>query len=81
MANEASVSSPELKNPLETGIPEGYVALSFDDGPSKFTKEIIDILTEHQVPATFFFIGKNALKYPDEVEYAVLREMSVQNHS
>jgi peptidoglycan-N-acetylglucosamine deacetylase len=81
VANEVSVSSPELKNPVETGIPEGYVALSFDDGPSKYTKEIIDILSEHQVHATFFFVGKNALKYPDEVKYAILREMSVQNHS
>ncbi len=81
VTSEVNVISLELKNPVETGIPEGFVALTFDDGPSKFTKEIIDILTEHQVHATFFFVGKNALKYSDEVRYAVLNEMSVQNHS
>ena len=36
--------------------------LTFDDGPSEYTKKIVDILDEHQVPATFFFIGKNTDK-------------------
>lgn len=81
VVKEVNMISLKLENPLETGIPKEYVALTFDDGPSKYTKEIIDILTEHQVHATFFFIGKNALKFSDEVKYAVVNEMSVQNHS
>lgn len=45
------------------GLPEGKkVALTFDDGPSrKFTPQILDILSEHSVPSTFFVIGINAL--------------------
>jgi len=34
------------------------VYLTFDDGPSKYTSEILDILAEYNVKATFFVIGK-----------------------
>lgn len=33
------------------------VALTFDDGPSVITSDVLDILEEHQVVATFFLIG------------------------
>lgn len=39
----------------------GEVAyLTFDDGPSPRTEEILDILKEYQVPATFFVIGNDS---------------------
>lgn len=34
------------------------VYLTFDDGPSKFTPELLDILKEYDVKVTFFVIGK-----------------------
>jgi peptidoglycan/xylan/chitin deacetylase (PgdA/CDA1 family) len=34
------------------------VYLTFDDGPSIYTDDILDILTEYKVKATFFVIGK-----------------------
>lgn len=34
------------------------VYLTFDDGPSIYTDEILDILKENQVKATFFVVGK-----------------------
>ena len=34
------------------------VYLTFDDGPSKYTDDILDILNEHNVKATFFVLGK-----------------------
>ena len=33
-----------------------YVCLTFDDGPSKTTAQILDTLAQEQVPATFFVI-------------------------
>ena len=33
-----------------------WVALTFDDGPSRNTEPILDILAEQQVPATFFVV-------------------------
>lgn len=34
------------------------VYLTFDDGPSKYTEEILKLLSAYQVKATFFVIGK-----------------------
>lgn len=34
------------------------VYITFDDGPSKYTAEILDLLAEYNVKATFFVIGK-----------------------
>lgn len=45
------------ENEFLYSLPKGYVALSFDDGPSKYTKEIVDILVEHKVVATFYSLG------------------------
>ena len=42
-----------------------YVYLTFDDGPSIYTDEILDILQEFDVKATFFVCGKPDSKYVD----------------
>lgn len=34
------------------------VALTFDDGPSETTHEVLDILEKYEIPATFFLIGE-----------------------
>ena len=39
------------------------IALTFDDGPSGNTGEILDILAEYDVKATFFVVGKEEEKY------------------
>lgn len=36
-----------------------HVYLTFDDGPSNNTDEILDILNQYQVKATFFVVGKS----------------------
>ena len=42
------------------------VALTFDDGPHpRFTREILKILRDEHVPATFFFVGKKLDAFPD----------------
>ena len=43
----------------ETALPK-LVCLTFDDGPSKNTKPILDILDKEQVPATFFVCAQDA---------------------
>ena len=39
--------------------PKGYLALTFDDGPSARTDEILEILDKYGVKATFFVVGAN----------------------
>lgn len=55
-----STDSPENtpQPPLEQKASKPKVAyLTFDDGPSKYTDEIVAILNEHGIHATFFVIG------------------------
>ena len=41
------------------------VYLTFDDGPSIYTKDILDILKRYNVKATFFVTGMNSEQYDD----------------
>jgi cellulose synthase/poly-beta-1,6-N-acetylglucosamine synthase-like glycosyltransferase/peptidoglycan/xylan/chitin deacetylase (PgdA/CDA1 family) len=41
------------------------IVLTFDDGPSSYTPEVLDVLARHHVPATFFVVGTQVAKYPD----------------
>ncbi|QHV95327.1 polysaccharide deacetylase family protein [Spirosoma endbachense] len=40
------------------------VALTFDDGPTQYTGELVDLLQQQGVKATFFLIGSNLQKNP-----------------
>ena len=57
-------------------ISDKTVYLTFDDGPSYLTEEILDILKEENVPATFFVTERQIDKYAD-----VVRRMQAENHT
>ncbi len=58
------------------------VAITFDDGPSvDFTSAILDILKEHDVPATFFMVGSHVEKYPEIAQRIVNEGHEVGNHT
>lgn len=66
----------------EVKTSQKIVALTFDDGPyPPYTGQILDILRERQVPATFFVIGRNAKKHPDLVRRMVAEGHQVGNHT
>ncbi len=44
------------------------VALTFDDGPSIYTEELLEILKENNATATFFVIGSRIDKYGSVIE-------------
>jgi peptidoglycan-N-acetylglucosamine deacetylase len=44
------------------------VYLTFDDGPSSYTPQILSELQAKGVPATFFVVGQNALQHPNFVQ-------------
>ncbi|OWK25533.1 hypothetical protein AJ87_08910 [Rhizobium yanglingense] len=51
----------EVPSECADGTGRRSVYLTFDDGPNPFfTKQILDVLAEHRVPATFFVIGAYA---------------------
>ena len=43
---------------LDKTIEKGKVYLTFDDGPGPYTDELLDVLAEYDVKATFFVIGR-----------------------
>lgn len=57
------------------------VALTFDDAPSTKTQEVLYILKEKQVKATFYEIGKGIEQFPSEAKAIVDAGMEVGNHS
>lgn len=60
---------------------EKFVYLTFDDGPSKNTEAILEILTQKGVAATFFVIGDNAERYPDKIRAIAAQGSLVANHT
>jgi peptidoglycan-N-acetylglucosamine deacetylase len=64
------------------GLDGNFVALTFDDGPDDpYTTEILDVLKQERVAATFFVIGSNVVKYPQIVRRMVDEGHEVGSHT
>lgn len=61
---------------------EKIIALSFDDGPHpKYTIQILDLLKQYDIKATFFVLGMHAESFPDIIRRQVAEGHEVGNHS
>lgn len=60
---------------------EKVVALTFDDGPSERTDEILGILHELDVKATFFLVGSSIAKFPEETKRITEAGDEIGNHT
>ena len=69
---------PEDEKPKDT---KKAVALTFDDGPSKHTKRILDCLEKNGGKASFFVVGTNVLKFGDTLRRAHSLGMEIGNHT
>jgi peptidoglycan/xylan/chitin deacetylase (PgdA/CDA1 family) len=59
----------------------GYVGLTFDDGPSATTPQLLAALRANHLRATMFNQGNNALARPDAVRAEVRARMWIGNHT
>ena len=57
------------------------VALTFDDGPSRYTRRVLSTLDRLNARATFFLIGYLAERNPHLVRREFAAGMGVENHS
>lgn len=57
------------------------LALTFDDGPSEATTELIEILARFRVPATFFQCGANVRRLPSVAREVVAAGHEIGNHT
>ena len=61
---------------------ERAVYLTFDDGPiPEVTPWVLDVLDKYKVKATFFMVGDNVRKHPDEYKMVVERGHRIGNHT
>lgn len=72
---------PVIKNDkiIDPKLP--VVALTFDDGPSRYTKDIIDTLKSNNVNATFFVLGNKIEIYKDIIRESIKNGNEIGNHS
>src|SRR5260370_9608064 len=59
----------------------GSVALTFDDGPSTFTPQILNVLQQSGVRATFFEVGQQVQTRPGLTQEAYQAGDVIGNHS
>ncbi|OZV11260.1 hypothetical protein CIW83_15600 [Tissierella sp. P1] len=78
---EPAIPFIKLEESITYSVPEGSVALTFDDGPSQYSIGIMDVLKKYEVGGTFFFTGLNVKKYPDYVQCIQSNGYSIGSHS
>ena len=75
-AAEADAGQMDAGSPEAAETPEKVVYLTFDDGPSAVTEDILDYLQEEDIPATFFVIGMETNRAEK-----LLKRMVTEGHS
>lgn len=60
--------SDEDKELIKLYNDKKLLMLTFDDGPSKYTQKLLDVLDEAGIKATFFVLGEQAEKYPEIIK-------------
>ncbi|GIM50242.1 polysaccharide deacetylase family protein [Capnocytophaga stomatis] len=72
--SDVNISEPVYSEVDCSKVP--CVALTFDDGPSVYTSQLLDVLKEESVKATFFVLGKSA-----SVQKQTLKRMAEEGHN
>ncbi|MBW4560270.1 MAG: polysaccharide deacetylase family protein [Mojavia pulchra JT2-VF2] len=72
----ATIQSAKLSNTQKV------IALTFDDGPwPETTAQVLNILKQNEIKATFFVVGQNVKNYPDLVKRVVAEGHTIANHT
>ena len=62
--------------------PEKAIALTFEDGPwPGATEQVLDILQQNQVRATFFMVGLQIKRYPELARQVAQADHAIGNHT
>lgn len=62
------VSLISVTEPVSAADGPKLLAITFDDGPSRYTDELLDGLKERGAKATFFMVGSNVNAFPDTIK-------------
>ena len=79
---EEMIPVEHLVLPEEKKTEKKRIALTFDDGPHPiYTPQMLELLKEEQVPATFFLLGENVELYGDVVKEIAKEGHMIGNHT
>lgn len=80
---EAATNSPCEDCPAKhmAASPQKIAYLTFDDGPNKYTSQILNILKQKQGKATFFVIGGKVSHYPQTMKRLIQEGHYIGLHS
>ena len=79
---EEIIPVEHLVLPEEKKTEQKRIALTFDDGPHPiYTPQMLELLKEEQVPATFFLLGENVELYGDVVKEIAKEGHLIGNHT
>ena len=81
-ASDAQLAWFQTSSIFHSGLREAHtIALTFDDGPNAYTSQVLDVLKQHNVKATFFIVGKMAKVHPDILARVAAEGHLLANHS
>ncbi len=60
---------------------EKVVFLTFDDGPGKYTEDVLELLKKYNIKATFFMLGEVVKYYPKTVRKVYLSGHTIGSHT
>ncbi len=86
-ATPAAQPAVETKSPAQqdkktkSTVKPKVIYLTFDDGPSKYTEQLLDILEHYQIHGTFFMIGNQLSKNEKIVNQALQEGHYIGLHS
>lgn len=78
---QISEAAPQNDNPYGIDPAKPMVALTFDDGPSKYTWDIVNTLQAHRARATFFIIGSQVATHQAAIDYTLANHNEIASHS
>lgn len=76
---ELVVSTNNFSKVIDPSKP--VIALTFDDGPSKYTDDILSLLKENNAYATFFVVGNKVETYSSTINTMIKNGNEIGNHS
>lgn len=76
---EAEIDLEKVNSIIEMN--KKVIALTFDDGPSSHTEEIISILKENEAVATFFILGNKVKTYENVLRKSLAYGNELGNHT
>jgi peptidoglycan/xylan/chitin deacetylase (PgdA/CDA1 family) len=78
---QATADHPDATGDRHGSCRNGYVGLTFDDGPSTTTPQLLRALKKAGLRATMFNQGNNALAHPDQVRAEKRAGLWIGNHT